>query len=196
MKLQDLNSNPPPAWDQIMVKCQEMGFDMASDEEAGSLLRALVASKPGGHFLELGTGIGASLCWMLQGMDHESDIISVENDAQLVGFVHSLFEKDPRLTLICEDGEKWLESYSGAPFDLIFADTWPGKYFCLEETLELLKPGGFYVIDDMLPQSNWPDGHQEKATQLVKLLNGHDQLFATKLDWSTGVMISTKKFIP
>jgi predicted O-methyltransferase YrrM len=37
---------------------------------------------------------------------------------------------------------------------LIFADAWPGKYSDLEKALKLVKPGGFYIIDDMLTQPN------------------------------------------
>jgi hypothetical protein len=31
----------------------------------------------------------------------------------------------------------------------------------------MLKPGGLYVIDDMLPQPNWPEGHAAKAEVLI-----------------------------
>ncbi len=40
---------------------------MASDSEVGSPLCRLVSSKPGARLLELGTGIGLSLCWMQDG---------------------------------------------------------------------------------------------------------------------------------
>jgi predicted O-methyltransferase YrrM len=101
----------PPGLADVQKKCQQLGFDMASDQKAGALLRSLVASKPGGKFLELGTGIGASLCWMLDGMDPESKLISIDNDPQLTDIAVSLFGKDSRLSLICEDGGKWIRSY-------------------------------------------------------------------------------------
>ena len=183
----------PAKLERIKAKCQELGFDMASDQKAGALLRILAASKPGGRFLELGTGIGSSLCWMLEGMDPRSEIISVDNDQGLIDAVRSILGGDPRLELVCQDGQGWIESYSGELFDLIFADTWPGKYFYLEQTLDLLKPGGFYIIDDMLPQPNWPAGHDKKATELIELLDRHNRLVTARLDWSTGVMVCTKK---
>jgi predicted O-methyltransferase YrrM len=55
----------------------------------------------------------------------------------------------------------------GRLFDLVFADTWPGKYTNLTEALGLVAVGGLYVIDDMLPQPNWPEGHPAKVTTLV-----------------------------
>ena len=33
---------------------------------------------------------------------------------------------------------------------LSYADAWPGKFSQLEEALALLRPGGMYVIDDLL----------------------------------------------
>ena len=86
-----------------------------------------------------------------------------------------------------------IEGLTPASVDLIFADTWPGKYNHLEETLSLLKEGGIYVIDDMLPQENWPQGHAEKADNLINYLESRDDLHTSKLSWSTGVMICSKK---
>ena len=72
---------------------------------------------------------------------------------------------------------------------MIFADTWPGKYFDLERTLALLKIGGFYVIDDMNSQPNWPEGHAEKANTLIEKLESLKDFTFTQLDWSTGVIL-------
>ena len=76
--------------------------------------------------------------------------------------------------------------------DLIFADTWPGKYNHLEETLNLLKVGGIYIIDDMLPQENWPEGHENKAIGLMQNLAARNNFTITKMCWSTGLMICVK----
>jgi len=78
-------------------------------------------------------------------------------------------------------------------FDFIFADTWPGKYHQLDETLALLKPGGLYVIDDMLPQANWPAGHDVKAAALIAILEQRTDLTITKLNWASGLIIATKR---
>ena len=75
---------------------------------------------------------------------------------------------------------------------MIFADAWPGKYSDLDETLALLKVGGMYVIDDMDPQPNWPEGHAEKAEKLVEALEKRTDFNMTKMNWSTGVILMTK----
>ena len=189
--MKNLLGHSPEYLPEIRKKCLELGFEMASDEEAGSLLRSLVASKPGGSFLELGTGVGASLCWMLDGMDATAKIISIDNDPLLIDTVQSFFGEDPRMTLLHQDGGQWIKSNQDMKFDLIFADAWPGKYFDLDETLALLSPGGFYVIDDMLPASDWPEGHAEKASALLEYLAQRKDLHVTQMNWSTGVVLCT-----
>jgi len=170
----------------------EIGFSMPSDLQTGTLLKCLTASKPGGNFLELGTGIGFSLAWIAEGMDDSSQMISIDNDPNLSQIVSEWFSLDPRVNILCQDGSDWIKNYSGEKFDLIFADTWPGKYFDLEETLSLLKIGGFYVVDDMNPQPNWPDGHAEKAKALVENLAAKENFTFTPMDWSTGLILMSK----
>ncbi|TDB66045.1 O-methyltransferase [Arundinibacter roseus] len=169
------------------------GFTMASDPKAGSFLRTMAATKPGGNFLELGTGTGLSTSWILDGMDAHSQLISIDNDPQLVAIAQKQLGHDERLTLEIADGGDWLTSAQEQRFDYIFADTWHGKYLMLDETLQLLNKGGLYIIDDMLPQPNWPEGHAEKAVKLVATLESRSDIFITKLHWSTGIIVATKK---
>jgi predicted O-methyltransferase YrrM len=184
--------NLPPIYPIIQEKCLEIGFNMPSDILIGTMLKSLVASKRGGSFLELGTGIGLSLAWMVDGMDNASQLISIDNDPSLSKIVSEWFRLDPRVNILCHDGSDWLKNYSGELFDLIFADTWPGKYYELEETLALLKIGGFYIIDDMNSLPNWPEGHAEKAKTLIGKLESMKDFTFTQLDWSTGVILMCK----
>ena len=45
----------------------------------------------------------------------------------------------------------------------------------------------------MNPQPNWPEGHEEKAKQLVETLEKREDYIITKLDWSTGIIIAVKQ---
>ncbi len=182
----------PESYKKLQDICQEIGFTMPSDVYIGTLLKTLISSKPNANVLELGTGIGLSLSWMIAGLDPNSSLISVDNDQKLIDIVSNFFKEDPRVQLICQDAAEWIQNYNGKPFDLIFADAWPGKYSDLDATLELLKVGGLYVIDDMTPQTNWPEGHAEKAERLIADLESRENLNLTKMEWSTGVIICTK----
>ena len=80
-----------------------------------------------------------------------------------------------------------------ARYDLIFADTWPGKYRLLEKTLTHLARGGLYIVDDMLPQPNWPPGHAASVRSLYDSLRARADLAITELDWSTGLILAAKR---
>ena len=188
-----MNREVPKTYLDIDHATRESGFTMASDIEVCSLLKALASSKPSGKFLELGTGTGLSTSWILEGMDISSTLISFDNDQTFLNIAQKYLGHDERLNLILSDGEVWVKDNSGQKFDYIFADTWHGKYLLLDAVLEMLNKGGLYIIDDMLPQNNWPDGHQEKATRLVAYLESRTDLSVTKLHWATGVIIAVKR---
>jgi len=183
----------PKNYTAIKEASEKINFSMPSDLQTGSLLRTLVASKPKGNFLELGTGTGLSLAWIIEAMDENSKVISIDTSETYLAIARKFFAEDDRVTIICEDGNAWIKNNQHHKFDLIFADAWPGKYEALEETLALVKPGGFYIIDDMLPQPNWPAGHDENVERLVAELESRNDIQLTKLNWSTGIVIVTKK---
>ena len=183
----------PVSYSNISEATKLSGFTMASDVLTCSLLRTLAGSKPAGKFLELGTGTGLSTSWILDGMDDDSTLVSIDNDSQLLEIAQSFLAQDKRLKLICIDGGDWIEANKNQKYDYIFADTWHGKYLLLEEALSMLNKGGLYIIDDMLPQPNWPEGHQEKAVNLVNQLENRNDLSLTKQLWATGIIIAVKK---
>lgn len=182
----------PAALAGIWADTREAGFTMASEARACSLLRTLAASKPAARFLELGSGSGLSTAWLLDGMDAESSLITVDNDESLLCILKKHLGGDPRLTVLCGDGDDVLRSLRGKRFDFVFADTWPGKYRLLEEALDLIGPAGMYVIDDMLPQPNWPEGHAAKAADLVATLERREDFRVTKLSWASGMVLAVR----
>jgi len=183
----------PKIYSKIKSKSEAMGFNMPSDLYVGSLLKTLIASKPKSNLLELGTGTGLSLSWMIDGMDQNSKIISVDNDPKFTAIAQNYFGMDKRVQLICSDGSTWIRNYTGKQFDLVFADAWPGKYSDVDTLLNLINVGGMYIIDDMIPQSNWPDGHQHHVDELVAYLENREDYCLTKMNWSTGIIIATRK---
>ncbi|MDO6429397.1 class I SAM-dependent methyltransferase [Flavitalea sp. BT771] len=182
----------PASYALIDQATRKSGFTMASDVNVCSLLKTLAASKPGGKFLELGTGTGLSTSWILDGMNASATLISVDNDPAALQIAKQYLGNDHRLKLAESDGARWIEQNKELKFDFIFADTWHGKYLMLEEVLNMLNPAALYIVDDMLPQENWPDGHHEKVTALVKILEDRNDLLISKLHWSTGVIIAVK----
>lgn len=168
------------------------GFTMASDPKTCSLLRTLAGTKPGGEILELGTGTGLSTAWILDGMDNNAVLTSIDNDDVFLD-IAKRFLKDGRLKLVSKDAGEWIQENKNTMFDLIFADTWHGKYLMLDEVLDMLCPGGLYIIDDMLPQTNWPEGHHEKALKLLQTLDERRDINLTRQCWASGIVIASKK---
>jgi len=184
---------PPASLKQIEARSKHLDFGMASDPRTGALLAALAASKPGGHFLELGTGTGIATAWLLSGMDHASTLISVDVHSEFQAVARAVLGYDPRLTVVLEDGIQYLNKQPPRSFDFIFADAMPGKYESLDQALALVKPGGFYVIDDMLPQPNWPDGHGAMAAALLQRLSSETEFQVAPLSWSTGIILLVRR---
>ncbi|HIK40132.1 O-methyltransferase [Thermoleptolyngbya sp. M55_K2018_002] len=189
------NLNPPAVLAAILADTSVLDFQMLSEPLMGALLRSLCASKPGGRFLELGTGTGAATAWMLDGMDAQSTLWTVDCEAGLVAIAQAHLAADPRVSFFVQDGGQFLESLAqqGESFDLIFADTWPGKYTHLDLALSLVKPGGLYLIDDMLPQANWPEGHAPKVDALIADLEQRNEWAIAKLAWASGILLATRR---
>src|SRR5664279_314763 len=143
-------TNIPVLYNRIKEVTERLSFQMNSDLYTGSLLKTLVTSKKSGRMLELGTGGGLATSWILEGLDQQSKLLTIENNAALWEIAREQLA-DPRIEFILADGYVWLKEFKGEKFDLIFADAMSGKYDLFEETLHMLKAGGFYIIDDMLP---------------------------------------------
>jgi len=191
MMVDSIFSDIPVQYENIAEATRAMEFNMASDMQTGSLLKTLAASKPSGRILELGTGTGLATSWIIDGMDDKSRLITVENNELLLDIARKALQ-DARVEFVLADGYGWIQNYSGEKFDMVFADAMPGKYDLFEETIALVKEGGFYVIDDMLPQPNWPKGHSEKVEGFISRLEEGSDIILTKLNWSTGIIIVTK----
>ena len=180
-----------------------IGFTQSSDDLTGGFLATLASSKPGGRFLELGTGVGAGSAWLLQGMDAASSLTTAELNAEQVEVAKEHLGHDPRITFWVGDGLEYLQK-AYKPFDFIFADALPGKIKHPELALDLVAPGGFYVVDDM--ELGWTDREAleppvddflleiwQGQRELMDLLATRKDFHCTRLDWSTGLMVCVKK---
>ncbi len=181
--------NPPAVLSEILARTRALAFSMPSEPRTGALLRVLAAAKPAGRLLELGTGTGLSAAWLLDGMDHDARLISVDVDPGPQAVARDLLGHDPRLEIVTADGAEFLRTRRDARFDLIFADAMPGKFECLDEALALLRRGGLYVIDDMLPQDNWAEGHAPLVPRLVARLAERPGFRIVSLAWSSGLVL-------
>jgi predicted O-methyltransferase YrrM len=121
----------------------------SSIREVQKLLAALVASKPGGRFAEMGAAFGKGARAIADAMDEESSLVTVELDAE---------RYDRAVAELAGTRAEVVHGYwhdvlpQRAPFDLLFADgglrSTEGGF---ELSISLLARGGVLVKDDMSP---------------------------------------------
>lgn len=183
----------PKHYYEILEKSKKINFEMYSQEDLGLLLRFLTVSKKNPKVLELGTGTGLSLCWIIEALGKKGSVISIEKEQDYLKIAATFFGNDSRVQLIHQDAHLWIQENKGAQFDLIFADTWAGKFTDLEAVLAMVKPGGFYLVDDLKFQSDWPRSHQDKVIILMEKLKCREDFFSLSLDEGSGFMVLCKK---
>ena len=172
---------------------QTLGFTQACTDTTGALLRTLAASKPGGTLLELGTGTGAGACWLLDGMTANARLTTIDNDPTVLHAARSVLGEDPRFTPVDGNAAHFIATAEPDSFDLIYADTGPGKFDLLPETIALLKPGGLYVTDDLAPHPDWAADQAENIALLSMTLEAHADLRSMFLEIGTGIMVCAKQ---
>ena len=140
-------------------------------DEVGSLLRTLSSLPHMQNVGEIGTGAGVGTAWMLSGLlaGHNGEgsgaatLTTVEIDEKLASAAAEFFEDYEQVEVL---SGSWEDAFkSRAPFDLLFADGGgvgnadPGSWPAI---VELVKPGGMMVVDDLTPEEYWPAGWKGK----------------------------------
>ena len=195
-------NSAPEVLEPLQKAAKDADFTMMSDPLTGNLLATLASSKPGGRLLELGTGVGLGTAWLLSGMDEGARLETVEVNPDLAQIAEEHLGSDKRLSIHTEDGLELLNRVQGQSFDLIFADAKPGKIDQPELALNLVAPGGFYVIDDLNLAWKEQDEIYEPndyildvwrgQRRVVEMLGERADFVCTEMRWSTGLMICTK----
>lgn len=169
---------------------KELGFVAGCDVQVARFA-AVLAHSVGGDWLELGTGTGLSTLF-LGNMLGGGRLDSVDNDAKASNAAKQIIGTDKNINFIVEDGGTFLKACPPESYRFIFADAWPGKFSHLHFALQTLGVGGLYVIDDLLPQANWPPNHQPRVDMLLAFFEETDAFAMSYLDWASGVAIVTK----
>jgi predicted O-methyltransferase YrrM len=100
---------------------------MSCETRTGSLLATLAASKPGGHIVELRTGVGMGAAWLLHGMSLDATLVTVEADPRVLSIARRYLANDRRIDFDNRDADAWLDWYEDPSIDLAFVDCRPGN---------------------------------------------------------------------
>ena len=112
-------------------RASSAGFELACEVEVGRLLAALAAAVPGGgRVLEIGTGVGVGLAWLVHGLGARRDVevVTVELDDEVQRTARSA---PWPLWVRFESGDGAQAVGGLGQFDLIFPDAPGGKIFKL-----------------------------------------------------------------
>lgn len=183
----------PPGVRLARERAKSSGFALSSDNGVGALLASLAAAvRPHGTIVELGTGAGVGLAWIVHGIGARTDVTvhTVDIDPTLLAATSAVGW--PRFVHFVEgDGARRVSEL--APVDLVFADAAGGKIDGLERTIDALRPGGILIVDDMDPSLHENDDLFDPINRVRRALIEHPDLVTAQLDFSTGVVIATKR---
>lgn len=183
----------PPLVAAAEMRAVEHDFGHSCQRGVGELLSVLATTTPpGGRLLELGTGFGVGLAWILTGLGSRIDVevVTIERDTERVA---SLAEADlPAYVSVVEGDIEALLPTLGQ-FDLIFADAEAGKWAGLDLTISALAPRALLLVDDM-DISHYDSSHDRSTVEAVrKALMTDPRLTAVELNASSGMILASRR---
>ncbi len=188
-----MSTQPPELVAAAERRASAAGFAMSSERPVGQLLAVLAGSvRRGGRILEMGTGVGVGLAWIVEGLTGRTDVevISIELDPATARLAAAA-RWPAFVRLLVGDV---LSSYDElGRFNLIFADAQDGKWESLDRTVAALQPGGLLLVDDMAP-AEWSSAeHEANTAQVREYLLGHPELTCVEQHWSSGVILCSRR---
>jgi len=128
--------------------------DWSVGKVQGQFLKMLVGLSGAKTVVELGTLIGFSALVMAEALPPDGEIITCEADPVHAEIARRFFARSPhghKIRLELGDALKTLSGFRAKSVDAVFVDAdkadYPSHY---EESLRILKPGGWMAIDNVL----------------------------------------------
>lgn len=174
--------------------------------EVGAFLRVLAAATGATRILEVGTAIGYSTIWLAGALPPGGQLITMEMSEERAQRARANITRagfDDRVVVMIGDAQRLIAKVAG-PFDLIFQDCDKKLYGpLLDRLVELLRPGGLLVTDNVLwdgevvpgfaakPRKN-PDETRAIADYNERL-SMHPQLMTSMIPLRDGMSLSVRK---
>jgi len=171
------------------------------EHATGGLLEVLAAVSRARRAVEVGTAIGVSTLHLARGGAHVTSFeVDPERHAAAKEYLRrGGFEPDLRL----QDATEGLATLEPASFDLAFIDGPKSGYGThLDQVVELLKPGGLLLVDNVLmsggaatgePTNQWSAESVELIRDFNAGLKARDDLRATFLPVGDGVALAVRR---
>lgn len=184
------------------AKAAEIGC-VAVNPGAGAVLRTFAAAIDAKNVVEIGTGAGVSALWLLEGMNPDGILTSVDNEAE-----HQLIAKDAiaqagispnRVRLIHGNPQEVLDRLTEAAYDIVLISGRPLELQShVDRAMKLLSPSGLLIIDralwnDKLADPNQTDAETTAARGVIESLASNEDLIGALLPVGGGLLVAVKK---
>lgn len=203
--LRAMNHAGDPLLEEIAREGERLDLPLI-DAEVGALLRVLSIAIGATRQLEIGTAIGYSGLWMAGALPAGGLLITMEKDPDRARTARTYFERAglaDRVSVVVGDARLLVAKVSG-PFDLIFQDGDKSLYgSLLDRLVDLLRPGGLLVTDNVLWDGEVVPGFVETPRRSAEdtraiaayneRLNAHPRLVTSTVPLRDGVAISVKR---
>jgi predicted O-methyltransferase YrrM len=202
--LASLRREPHPRLRVIADEGKAEGLPLVYPD-TGALLHSLALSCGAKRILEIGTAIGYSTLWLASALPPDGLMITMEYDAGRAARARDHFAAaglGDRVSVMVGDATRFLHKIAG-PFDLIFQDSDKQLYEpMLDRLVDLLRPGGLFVADNVLWDGEVVPGFVEKPiknaedTAAIAAFNrrlaADTRLYTSVLQVGDGVSVSVK----
>lgn len=195
----------PPVLAEMEERAQQHGLSLVGPVE-GTLLYLLTRSIGAREVLEVGTTTGYAAIWFLQALTPVGGrLTAIESQPQRVNLAHEFLEKAGYTNDVTLHQGEWsliLPKLTG-PYDLIFLDILRSlkqddqAIQALELCLQLLRPGGLLVTDNVLCSAQVLEEDAPSTVRGIQKFNqaimAHPRLESVLLPVRDGVAISRLK---
>ncbi len=175
-------------------------------KESAQLLRILSKMKRPQRILEIGTAIGYSALYLLEGLQQGGKLVTIEREPDMTEAAWSFLQRagvQGQVEIIEDDALCALQKLDGV-YDMIFMDAAKGQY---QEFFDLafshLKPGGILISDNVLYKGYIADGEKaphkrrtivERLRKYLDELVRHPLLDTCVIPIGDGMAVSVKKW--
>ncbi|CAA9504317.1 MAG: hypothetical protein AVDCRST_MAG69-2091 [uncultured Solirubrobacteraceae bacterium] len=191
--------------DPLLAEMHEHAADESIpvvEPETGRLLEVLTAATGARRAVEVGTAIGVSTLHIARGGAHVTsfEVDDLRHQAARGYLARGGFADSTDLRL--QDATEGLATLDG-PFDLAFIDGPKQGYGDhIERVIELLRPGGLLLVDNVLisgtivsgvPSGPWTAGHIELMRDVNRRLTSHPRLLSLIAPVGDGVALAVRR---
>ena len=178
----------------------ELAPQMVSGVQVGNILQSLIMISNSKKILEIGTFTGYSALKMAEHLPEDGTVDTCEIGTNHVNTAQKFFNKcsyGNKIKIHAGPALKTIQKFKQNSFDFCFIDADKNNYKnYYKKCMELLKPKGCMVIDNMLWGGEVLDP-KDKESQIIaetaQLINDNNAIYNTMLTIRDGLMLCIKK---